>query len=201
MANGLSATGVWLKETGSGSGAPLTIVLNDKGKKAAGEERWDHVSEIGACLDRGEQVLALDLLFSGDAVPDQPVDLFSEMLAAAGDRPLGLEASQLVGIAEWTRQQFQPSRIRVETSGPRSQVQALVAAALEPSLFSDVAAHQGMKSLGYLLAKPVSYETAPDLFCLDLYRDFDIDRLAVIAEPAKVSHEDDLELSKEGKPE
>jgi dienelactone hydrolase len=201
MANGLSAAGVWLKETGASSGAPLTIVLNDKGKKAAGEEHWDHVSEIGACLDRGEQVLALDLLFSGDAVPDQPVDLFSEMLAAAGDRPLGLEAAQLVGIAQWARQQFQPTRVRVEATGPRSQMRALVAAALEPSLFSEVAAHQGMKSLSYLLEKPVSYEAAPDLFCLDLYRDFDLDRLAVIAKPANVAHQDDLELSKEGKPE
>ena len=201
MANGLSATGVWLKATGARPGAPLTIVLNDKGKKAAGEESWDHVSEAGDCLDRGEQVLALDLLFSGDGMPDQPVDLFSEMLAAAGDRPLGLEAAQLVGIAQWARQQFQPARIRVEATGPRSQVRALVAAALEPTLFSEVAAHGGMKSLGYLLEKPVSYEAAPDLFCLDLYRDFDLERLAVIAEPAKVTEQDELQLSKEAKPE
>jgi dienelactone hydrolase len=201
MANGLSAAGVWLKETGTGSGAPLTIVLNDKGKKAAAGELWDHVPEIGDRLDRGEQVLALDLLFSGDAAPDQPLDLFSEMLAAAGDRPLGLEAAQLVGIAQWARHQFQPAHIRVESTGPRSQVQALVAAALEPPLFSVVAAHRGMKSLSYLLEKPVSYEAAPDLFCLDLYRDFDLDLLAAIAEPAKVTQQDDLELSKEGQPE
>jgi dienelactone hydrolase len=201
MANGLSATGVWLKATGTRPRAPLTIVLNDKGKKAAGEERWDHVSEIGACLDRGEQVLALDPLFSGDGAPDQPVDLFSEMLAAAGDRPLGLEAAQLVGITQWARQQFQPARILVEATGPRSQVRALVSAALEPSLFSEMAARQGMKSLSYLVEKPVSYESAPDLFCLDLYRDFDLDSLAAIAEPAKVTHQDDLELPKEGQPE
>jgi dienelactone hydrolase len=200
MSNGLSATGVWLKDTGTRSAAPLTIVLNDKGKKAAGEERWDHVSEVGACLDRGEQVLALDLLFSGDGLPDQPAHLFSEMLAASGDRPLGLEAAQLVGIAQWARQQFQPARIRVEATGPGSQVRALVAAALEPSLFSEVAAHGGMKSLGYLLEKPVTYEASPDLFCLDLYRDLDLDSLAAIAEPAKVTHQDDLESSKEGRP-
>lgn len=201
MANGLSAAGVWLKETGTSAGAPLTIVLNDKGKKAAGAEMWNRVAEVGDRLDRGEQVLALDLLFSGDAAPDQPLELFSEMLAASGDRPLGLEAAQLVGIAQWARQQFQPPNIRVEATGPRSQVQALVAAALEPALFSEVAAHRGMKSLSYVLEKPVSYEAAPDLFCLDLYRDFDLDRLALIAEPAKVTQQDDLESSKPDQPD
>jgi len=200
MANALSAAGVWLEETTTGSGAPLTIVLNDKGRKAAADAQWDRVAEIGDRLDRGEQVLALDLLLTGDAAPDQPLDLFSEMLAAAGDRPLGLEAAQLIGIARWARQQFQPASIRVEATGPRSQVQALVAAALEPALFSRVATHRGMKSLGYLLEKPVPYEAAPDLFCLDLYRDFDIDRLAAIAGPAKVMQEDELELSKGGQP-
>ena len=42
-----------------------------------------------------------------------------------------------------------------------------------------------MKSLGYLLDAPVPFRSAPDLFCLDLYKDFDIDRFAAMAEPAK----------------
>jgi dienelactone hydrolase len=198
MSNGLSAAGVWLKETGSNNHAPLTLVLNDGGKKAAASEQWDHLPEIGDRLDRGEQVLALDLLFTGDAAPDQPRQYLAEMLSASGDRPLGLEAAQLLGIGRWARAQFAPARIRVETSGLRSQLQAVVAAALEPAIFSEVASHRGMKTLGYLLDKPVRYETAPDVFCLDLYRYFDIDRLGALARPGKVIHEEDLEPSKGG---
>jgi dienelactone hydrolase len=197
MSNGLSAAGVWLKGTGAKAAAPLTIVVNDEGKKAAGSEQWDRVSEVGDRLDRGEQVLALDLLFTGDAAPDQPRELLCEMLAAAGDRPLGLEAAQLAGIAQWARLQLQPARIRIETTGLRSQLEALVSSALNPGLFSEVASHRGMRSLSYVFDKPVHYEDAPDVFCLDLYRYFDIDRLSAIAEPAKVVREDDLELSHE----
>jgi dienelactone hydrolase len=195
MSNGLSAAGVWLKGTGAKAAAPLTIVLNDEGKKAAGSEQWDRVSEIGDRLDRGGQVLALDLLFTGDAAPDQPRDLLGEMLAAAGDRPLGLEAAQLAGIVRWARLQFEPARITIETTGLRSQLEALVSSALNPDLFSEVASRHGVESLRYLFDKPVHYEDAPDVFCLDLYRNFDIDTLSAIAEPAKVRHEDDLELS------
>lgn len=195
MSNGLSAAGVWLKGTGANGAAPLTIVLNDEGKKATASEQWDDVSEIGDLLDRGEQVLTLDLLFTGDASPDQPKDLVCEMLAAAGDRPLGLEAAQLAGIAQWARRQYNPARIRIETTGLRSQLQALVSSALNPGLFSEVASHHGLRSLSYVFDKPVHYEDAPDVFCLDLYRNFDIDSLTAIAEPAKAVHEDDLELS------
>lgn len=39
---------------------------------------------------------------------------------------------------------------------------------------------------GYLLQKPVMYTDAPDIFCLDLYEDFDIDRLIAIAGSTKV---------------
>jgi hypothetical protein len=43
-----------------------------------------------------------------------------------------------------------------------------------------------MTSLSYLLDTPVPYRNAPDLFCLDLYKYFDIDRLTVLASPVTV---------------
>ena len=63
---------------------------------------------------------------------------------------------------------------------------ALVASALEPRLFFEIEIHDGMRSLGYVLEKPVTCQDAPDLFCLDLYKDFDLDRLEVLASPTKV---------------
>ncbi len=79
--------------------------------------------------------------------------------------------------------------MRLEAQGIRTQTIGIVAAALQPDLFSQVIVHQGMSSLGYLLQTPVTFNEAPELFCLDLYKDFDLDRLATIATPTQVKLE------------
>ena len=172
----------------------MTIVLNDGGKKAVATQSWDFAPEVADRMERGEQVLVLDLLFTGDAAPDQPSWLLTEMLAATGERPLGMEAAQLVGIARWAQIKWNPPTIRLETTGIRSQVVSLVAASLEPHLFSTIENYGGMSSLAYLLDKPVHYEAAPDLFCLDLYKDFDIDLLRTLTSPTQVIETHDMQI-------
>ncbi len=195
MSNGLSATGVWLKAVDTGERAPLTIVINDQGKKGAATEIWNQMPEVAHCLERGEQVLTLDLLGMGDAAPDQPFDMMAELLAATGERPLGMESAQLISITRWAQQQRIPSQVRLEGDGIRSQVVSLVASALDPTLFSRVELRGGMRNLGYLLEEPVEFSDAPELFCLDLYKEFDIDRLAVLAKPAEVIQQDFVKVS------
>ncbi|MGO8717617.1 MAG: alpha/beta hydrolase family protein [Acidobacteriaceae bacterium] len=189
--NGLSATGVWLKATDSPNGSPVDIVLDDKGRKGAASEVWDRTPEVAYLLDRGDQVILVDLLFFGD---DSPADIsssplpsnFASAVAAVGDRPLGLEAAQLISVAHWVQLTLNAHPVHVEVTGIRTQMAALISAAIEPGLFSQINIHEGMKSLSYLLQKPIEFEDAPDLFCLDLYKDFDIDRLIAIAGPTKV---------------
>ncbi len=189
MNNGLSATGVWLKAIAIPDNAPITIVLNDRGKQRAADEVSDRVN-------RGEQVLALDLLFFGDASPEKPVPgAYTQLLAAIGDRPLGMEAAQLIAITRWVQSLSHAPRIRVETTGIRSQAVALTACDHEPTLYAELITHGGMTSLGFLLDKPVSYDDAPDLFCLDLYRDLDVDGLVALAEPTKVTQFDPMPSS------
>jgi len=195
MSNGLSSTGIWLKEVQVGDTAPLTIVINDKGKKGAATEVWDKEFEVAHRLERGEQVLAVDLMGMRDAAPDQPFDLIAEMLAATGERPLGMEAAQLISVARWAQEEWAPTQIRLEGTGIRSQVISLVASALEPRLFSQLELHGGMHSLSYLLEDPVEFKDAPDLFCLDLYKEFDLDRLVMLAEPVDVIQRGFVELS------
>jgi hypothetical protein len=60
-------------------------------------------------------------------------------------------------------------------------VAALVAAALEPEAFSALAVHDGIPSLQHVLDAPVMHTDAPELFCLDLYRRFDLDSLEALA--------------------
>jgi len=178
--NGLSATGVWLKAIAAPSNAPATIVLEDGGRK-------DAANVISDLINRGEQVLALDPMFMGEMIPQKPDPTDYELLVATvGARPLGIEVEQLLGVANWLTQASGQREIRLETTGIRSEVVGLAAAALDPNLFSAIATRRAMRSLGHLLDTPVAFRSAPELFCLDLYRDFDIDRLAALAERTKV---------------
>jgi dienelactone hydrolase len=180
LSNGLSAAGIWLQAQGAQEDAPVTLVLNDKGYAAAGSIVAEHVN-------RGEQVVGLDLIFTGSARPETPTPANWELLTAtAGDRPLGLEAAQLVAVANWFRDHNGGRPVKVETDGIRTGVIAAVAAAMQPSAFSAITSHHAMTSLSYLLDTPVPYRDAPDLFCLDLYKDFDIDSIMAMAAPTHI---------------
>jgi hypothetical protein len=63
----------------------------------------------------------------------------------------------------------------------RSQVAARIASALDPALFSELVVRNGIQSLSALFDTPVPYRAAPDLFCLDLYKEFDIGTLSELA--------------------
>jgi len=174
LSNELPAAGVLVKAISAADTAPVTIVLNDKGRKPAADEVSDRVN-------RGEQALALDLLLRGEVSPEKPgATEYAQMLAAFGDRPLGMQVAQLIGIARWLGGRAGTKQVRIEGTGPRSQLIALVAAALEPALVPDVQVREGLTSLGQLLQTPVLYQAAPDLFCLDLFREFDVGSLAAL---------------------
>lgn len=184
MDNGLSASGVWLKAMSAPELGPATIVLNDAGRKAA-------ASAVSARVNRGEEVLAADLLFMGDmSISKRPGNMaFTQVLAALGDRPLGIEAAQLIALAEWMKSLAPGRNVRLESTGMRSQTVAMVAAALMPALFSEVSVSGGIPSLQRLLDVPVEYRDAPDLFCLDLLRSFDLPALKKMAAPTKIRWE------------
>jgi hypothetical protein len=176
----LGATGVLARAISAPSPAQATIVLNDGGKRASAVEVSDRVN-------RGELVLAADLLLTGDAAPQTPSSAhFAQMIAATGDRPLGLRAAQLLALTEWLGATHGVRSFRVEATGMRSQVVALAAAALRPGRIAEVKVRGGISSLAQLLEEPVEYARAPELFCLDLYKKFDLDALARAAAPTRV---------------
>jgi len=182
MENGLSATAVWLKPIAAPGNVPVTIVLDDKGKAAAAEI-------IADCLNRGEQVLAIDLPFFGAAWKADMVPELLQLVNGVGNRPIAEETAALLEMARWIKDRAHVQSLRIESSGMRSQVVSLIAADLQPDLFSEVVSRGGMRSFAYLLQKPIEYEAAPDLFCLDLFRETDVDRLAALSSPVRVRNE------------
>jgi hypothetical protein len=180
LSNGLSASGIWFKEDHSPAHQPVTIVLNDKGYKAAGEP-------VFRALSSGHEVLTLDLLCNGATMPQQPDDSdWIVLLDSSGDRTLGLQAAQLLSVIGWLRAENSSVTVQVETDGIRSQVVAAIAAALDPKAVTGVGSHNGIMSLRYLLDAHVPMRTVTELFCLDLLKDFDLDSLAALASPAKI---------------
>ena len=181
LSSTISAYGMWFKEDHSPAAEPVTVVLNDDGYKAAGQQVYDNLSS-------GHDVLALDLLFTGAARPDASGSAAWQLLVeSSGERCLGLEAAQLLSVVHWLHDEGGARDVQVQTKGIRSQVVALIAAALDPAAFSSLSTEGGMHSLSWLLDKPVPFRAAPDLFCLDLYKDFDVDSLIALAAPVKIT--------------
>jgi dienelactone hydrolase len=178
--NGLSATGIWFHEVAGPDDRPVTIVMNDSGYKATAEAVFQR-------LTWGDQVLAFDPLFVGSAAPGPDVSAWIVLVDSTGDRSLGLEAAQLVATANWLRSTTGQDKVRLETNGLRTQMIALVAEAIEPAAFSEVVSENPIQSLSFLLDKPVPFRSAADLFCLDLYKYFDIDSLNALASPVKTT--------------
>jgi hypothetical protein len=186
MDDGLSATGVWLKAIAAPEDGPVTIVIDDRGKAAA-------AAEVSTLVNRGARVLALDPAFFGAPWLEGGAWAYQQMISAQGGRPLGIEVAQLIRIGRWAQSRSGGATLRIETRGPRSQVVALAAAALDPGLFSELVSRGGMKALDYVLTKPVEFSQAPDLFCLDLYAKTSLGDLAALAAPARVSNLDPLD--------
>lgn len=182
MTNGMGASGVWLNSVSQSSdAAPVTIVLNDGGKAASSDVVADR-------LARGGQVLALDLILMGETWKDNRPYEFAQTFDTLGDRTIGIEAAQLLAASRWTRKHSGAGKVRLEVTGIRTQGVALIAAALEPELFSEIDVRGGMRSFSYLFDQPVQFQQAPELFCLDLFKEFDIGELEALVSPIKVSN-------------
>jgi hypothetical protein len=180
FADGLSASAVWLRAIAAEPAARVTLVLNDQGKSAAAAAVSDRVN-------RGDNVFAVDLFLHGDSAPQKPgPHHYAQMFSALGARPLGIQAAQLMAIAAWARGITGAAEVRVETSGLRTQFAALAAAAAAPGVFQEVLLRDAIPSIGRLIDGPVEYTVAPEVFCLDLYRYFDVESLRAMAAPARV---------------
>jgi len=203
FSNGLTATGVLFRLSGVPEPTPTTVLIGDAGMASMRDE-------VGNDIDRGQRVLVLDPLFFGENIPlDAPnqdptgAPGYSQILNSLGERPLGLEAAQVTAVVLWLSKNLdhgsatpikaapaslttmQP--VRLIATGPRSQTVGLVAAALQPELFSGFEARKSIPSLQYVFDHPLTYQDAPELMCLDLYRDFDFNILAAVAAPVPVN--------------
>lgn len=166
-------------EFSRGPSKSTTILVADAGRKSL-------AATVEKLLAQGETVLAVDPFYFGESKISQRDYLYGLLVAAVGERPLGIQASQLTAIAGWLRDERNQTSIKIQSMGPRSSLFTLVAAAIEPGAFSSVSLQAAMGSLKQVIEEDQSVNQAPELFCFGLLKQFDIKQLVELAEADKV---------------
>lgn len=141
----------------------------------------------GAVLDRGERAIVADILFTGECVPAITGSWqFSQMIDAVGARPLGVQVGQLDTIIEHLARQYPGETLHVTAVGRVSGLAALTTAALTPGRVASLTLRDMLPSLKDLIAKKVSWNDAPSVFCFGLLEVADVPELIELAKPTQV---------------
>ncbi len=162
-------------ELQKGAAKETVIVLHDAGRSAAR-------NEIQKQLDAGRRVLAVDPYYWGDCeLPKREGYLFSLLIGAVGERPLGVQASQVAAVARWSRERHD-APVRIVAAGNEvSGLVALVTAAVAPDAVHGYSAAKSYKSLREVLEQNLYYQQRPEVFCFGLLERFDVAALEGLA--------------------
>jgi hypothetical protein len=144
-------------------------------------------ARVRESLDAGQRVLVLDPFYFGECRIEERDYLIALLIATVGERPLGVQASQLNAVADWARHQFN-APLQLITEGPRSGLIGLVArAAANPhSNFRDHAMHSGPVSLKQVFDENLAFEQRPEWFCFGLLEWVDVPQLKRLADGSPV---------------
>jgi hypothetical protein len=160
----------------SGEPQRTAILVADQGRAAA-------VEDAVRLLADGYRVVAVDPFYFGESAIGSHAYQFALLVACVGDRPLGIQASQLTAAARWCRTQRQTGPVTLVARGPRTSVIALTAAALDPESIARVQRHDSLDSLKEAIQRNWTVNQSPELFCFGLLEAFDIPQLAALAQP------------------
>ncbi|HVV99855.1 MAG TPA: hypothetical protein VHB77_05925, partial [Planctomycetaceae bacterium] len=136
-------------------------------------------------LAAGKRVLAVDPFFYGESKIASHDFLFALLVSAIGDRPLGLQASQVAAIARWAKAEYPGQPVEVIGIGPRASLVALSAAALDENIDS-AELQQSLGSLHEIIEQNRAVNEMPEMFCAGLLEQFDLLQRGALVAPRKV---------------
>ncbi|NQU22309.1 MAG: acetylxylan esterase [Candidatus Nealsonbacteria bacterium] len=170
---------------------PATEFVPAESKKtaivAADAGRASVAAHVARLLASGHRVIAVDPFYFGESKISQKAFLFAVLVAGVGDRPLGLQASQLAAVARWTTAEHQSAPVTLVAVGPRSSTFTLIAAGLEEKAVAGVELHESLATLKEVIEKDWTVSQTPELFCFGLLEAFDLKQLAATVAPRPVS--------------
>lgn len=140
----------------------VTILLGDQGRAAL-------TPEARRLVQQRRRVIAIDPCYFGESKLTKRDWLFALLISSIGDRPLGIQASQLAAVARWVK-----APVTVESFGPRTSLIAAVAAALDPESIQSTQPHGALKSLHEILQKDLTVDQYPEFFTFGLLAAWDL---------------------------
>ncbi|MBM3837062.1 MAG: hypothetical protein FJ398_03715 [Verrucomicrobia bacterium] len=148
--------------------------------------RTNALEQVNRLLALGNRVLAVDPFYVGESKIKSRDFLYALLVAAVGERPLGIQASQLTAIARWSQAAHQSGPVAIVAVGARCSLAALVASALEAQAIDGVELHGALGSLKEIIEQNWAVNEKPELFCFGLLEAFDVKQLAALAAPTPV---------------
>jgi hypothetical protein len=155
------------------------ILVADGGRQAA-------AANASQLLSEGYRVLAVDPFYFGESKIRQSDWLFALLVATVGDRPLGLQASQVAAVARWAAGRDSAGLVTLVAIGPRSSVFTLVAASLETQAVAAVELRQSLGSLKEIIERNATVSESPEQFCFGLLECCDVKQLTALVAPRPV---------------
>jgi len=155
----------------------VALVIGDGGRRSL-------TNEVARLLSSGRRVVTVDPFYFGESKPRERDYLWALLISTVGDRPLGLQASQVAAVARWLRTRFPGEPLILCGFGPRSSTVALVTAGLEEKGLGPVDVHDAFPSLKAVIEQNYSFEQMPEMFCFGLLEAFDMAQLKALAEGA-----------------
>ena len=151
----------------------LDLIMGDDGRRGAS-------AMVDQALRAGRRAVAADLFGSGEAAVSWQYHM---ILAATGERSLGLQVGQLLALIRWICGTYRTDAVHLTAAGQIMPVVALAAAALDPDRLTSLTTATLMDSLGRLIDWPLPYASAAPLFCFGLLKEFDIEDLIALSAP------------------
>jgi hypothetical protein len=152
-----------------------TVIFSESGRSSLAED-------VARLLAAGQRVVAVDPFYYGESKIEKRDFLFALLVAATGERPLGIQASQIAAVARWAG-----GSVTLEGVGPRASLVALVAGALDEKAIAGLRLQRSYGSLKEILEQGVGVDKAPELFCFGLLESWDIRYIAQLIAPRPVA--------------
>lgn len=164
---------------GPASPRRTVILVCDGGRAVAGKQ-------ISGLLVDGARVVAVDPFYFGESRIPQRDFLYGLLVAAVGERPVGIQVAQLRALARHLHAEAPGAPLEICAVGRRLGLAGLITAALEPDVVSAIELHGGFDSLRQVVEENLEVKEAPELFCFGLLKEFDIPHLEALVAPRPV---------------
>lgn len=159
----------------------VAVVFGEVGRAAA-------APQVQGRLTAGQHVIAIDPFYYGESKISERDMLYGLLVSAVGERPLGIQASQVMAISRWLKGEQHVPAVELVAMGPRASLIALTAAALEPEAVDAVQLHQPLESLKDVVKRNMQVPDGPELFCFGLLKEFDLPQIGGLVVPRSVEN-------------